>query len=224
LSAPLLSAPLLAYRLRLTIQDLGLERGGRSLIRGLAFELVSGQALLVRGPNGVGKTSLLRVLAGLLPHQTGTITLTGQSFTPQTSVALHSHYVGHAEALKGALTAKENLDFWGLMLSAQLDDQTVRGMDCAAALEFLAISHALDIPAAYLSAGQKRRLALARLLVAPRPLWILDEPFTALDPQGQDQLRQMMEDHLGRGGMMIASTHVALGLKGARELTLGERA
>lgn len=215
-----MSAPSSAHRLRLTIHDLSLERGGRSLIRGLGFELVSGQALLVRGANGAGKTSLLRTLAGLLPLQSGQIRLSGTSSDTEPSPSHQSHYIGHAEALKGALSARENLEFWGLMLG----EPTIPGLDCAAALGALGIGHALDIPAAYLSAGQKRRLALARLLVAPRPLWILDEPFTALDQQGQDQLRQMIEDHLGKGGLMIASTHVSLGLTGIRELYLGERA
>jgi heme exporter protein A len=214
-----LSAPFPASGLCLKVDNLGLERGGRSLIQGLGFELASGQALLVRGANGAGKTTLLRTLAGLLPLQSGQIHFSGSAWEQECSLAVQSHYVGHAEALKGALSAKENLEFWALMLGGSAG----AGLSCTAALESLAIRHALDIPAAYLSAGQKRRLALARLLVAPRPLWILDEPFTALDQQAQSQLRKMIEEHLAQGGLMIASTHVALGLAGTRELYLGER-
>ena len=192
--------------------DLALARGGRRLAQGLSFTLKGGEALLVTGPNGAGKSTFLRVLAGLLAQDCGSISLAGAGVE---APGLAAHYLGHAEALKGALTARENLDFWSAML--KMSDW---GLSPGAALDLVAMNHAPDIPVSYLSAGQRRRVAIARLLVAPRPLWLLDEPTTALDAASQMRLASLMKDHLAAGGLIVAATHGDLGL-GARELRLG---
>ena len=176
-----------------------------------------GEALLVTGPNGAGKSSLLRAIAGFLPLGSGHITFHGRN--EDMPAGLRAHYLGHADALKNALTAAENLDFWAAMLGAPAARPRAE-----TALARLALSHVADLPVAYLSAGQRRRVALARLLMVERPLWLLDEPTTALDSAAQNRLAEMMRDHLGRGGMLIAATHAPLGLAGARELRLGQPA
>lgn len=200
---------------RLEISDASLERGGRQLFARLSFSLATGEALLVTGPNGAGKSSLLRAIAGFLPLGSGRVTYHGPN--EDVPAGLRAHYIGHADALKNALTAAENLDFWAAMLGAPAD-----GPRAEAALARLALSHVADLPVAYLSAGQRRRVALARLLMAERPLWLLDEPTTALDSAAQERLADMMRGHLERGGMLIAATHSPLGLAGVRELRLGQ--
>jgi heme exporter protein A len=210
-----LSKPL-STTLRLDISDASLERGGRLLFAQLSFSLAAGEALTVTGPNGAGKSSLLRAIAGLLPLAQGRVTLMGAG--DEGPAGLSAHYLGHADALKNALTATENLEFWGAMLGAP-----GAGVDAKAALARLALGHVADLPVAYLSAGQRRRVALARLFMAERVLWLLDEPATALDAAAQARLTDMLRVHLGAGGMLIAATHAPLGLA-ARELRLGQAA
>ncbi len=179
--------------MRLRAWDLTVERGGRRVIAGLSFEAGEGSALIVTGPNGAGKTSLLRALAGFLPIEAGGFALDGGD--SERTVGEQAHYLGHADGVKNALTAGENLAFAAAMLggdasrSAQL-----------AALAALGLAHVIDFPARLLSAGQKRRAALARLLVARRPLWLLDEPMTALDVAAQSALAGVMRAHLEGGG------------------------
>ena len=192
--------------------DLAFARGGRRLAQGLSFTLKGGEALIVTGPNGAGKSTFLRVLAGLLAPADGRIALDGAGVE---APGLAAHYLGHAEALKGALTARENLEFWSAMLKAGHE-----GPAPEAALAKVAMDHAPDLPVSFLSAGQRRRVAIARLLVAPRPLWLLDEPTTALDAASQARLAGLMKDHLSAGGLIVAATHADLGLP-ARELRLG---
>ena len=198
--------------MRLSASNLTAERGGRIIFANLSFALEAGESLTVTGPNGAGKSTLLRVLAGLLPRLGGEISL-----TPATDVTIAEqvHYVGHADALKGLLTASENLQFLGPMLDAGHG-----GMAVDAALAEFGLSHIAGLPAAYLSAGQKRRVTLARLLAVKRPLWLLDEPFTALDAASQALMARLMTSHLAQGGMIVAATHARLGLPG-RDLRLG---
>lgn len=184
------------------------------VVEGVTLSVAGGEALLVTGPNGAGKSTLLRALAGLLAPSSGTVTLQGNN-EESGGAALHAHYIGHAEALKVALTARENLAFWAQMLGAST------GLTPEAALARFALPQVADLPVGWLSAGQKRRVALARLLVAPRPIWLLDEPATALDVAAQAQFAGLMGEHLTAGGLIIAATHAPLGLSGARELRLG---
>jgi heme exporter protein A len=203
-------------RVRAASADLGVGRGGRLLVESLSFTLENGRALVVAGPNGAGKSTLLRAFAGLLPPMKGRWSVTSESGDAQEPGAL-AHYLGHTEALKPALTARENLDFWRAMLAIP-GPVSLHTPDSA--LGALGAPRIVDLPAAYLSAGQRRRVALARLLLAPRPLWILDEPLTALDAAGQELLNQLMREHLAQGGMVIAATHAPLGVE-AMQLTLG---
>lgn len=201
--------------MRLTLAGLALERGGRRLVSGLSVALNAGEALVVTGPNGSGKTTLLRTICGLLRPLEGRILFAGAG-EPGDSPALHCHYLGHLDGLKNAMTAAENLAFWSALLS--------RGGPAAspkAALERFGLAHALDLPVAYLSAGQKRRVALARLLCAPRPLWILDEPTNALDARSQARFSEILQEHVEQGGMAVVATHAAPPLARAIELRLG---
>ncbi len=186
-------------------------RGGREVFSGLDFEAVAGEALAVTGRNGSGKTSLLRLIAGLLVPAAGSIALDGGG--AELTLPEQAHYLGHRDALKPALSVAENLTFWRDSLGGEQADP-------AEALSRVGIDHAAQLPAAFLSAGQRRRLSLARLLTVRRPVWLLDEPTTALDAAGQEIFAGLMRDHLARGGLIVAATHAALGI-GARELRMG---
>jgi heme exporter protein A len=200
----------------LRVGDLCVDRGGRRVLKGVGFALGGGEALVVTGRNGVGKSTLLRVLAGLLPRAAGSVALHGAE---ENELPTQAHYLAHADGMKAALTALENLDFWARYLAREeADGRTLAPQD---ALERIGLAHVAQAPVAILSAGQKRRVALARLLVAFRPLWLLDEPLTALDKASRERFARIMVDHLALGGMIIAATHEPLGLENARELPLG---
>jgi heme exporter protein A len=181
----------------------------------LDFEASAGEALAVTGPNGSGKTSLLRLIAGLLTIAEGAISLEGGE--AELTLPEQAHYLGHRDALKPALSVLENLAFWRDFLEGEASDEA---SDAAKSLAAVGLSHAGHLPAAYLSAGQRRRLSLARLLAVRRPIWLLDEPANALDAAGQGLFLGLMSDHLARGGLIIAATHAPLGLA-ARELRIG---
>lgn len=200
--------------MRLRAWDLTIERGGRRVIAGLSFEAPEGSALIVTGPNGAGKTSLLRALAGFLPIEAGGFALDGGD--DELTVGEQAHYLGHADGVKSALTAGENLAF----AAAVLGGDPSRAAQFAA-LTALGLGHVIDFPARLLSAGQRRRAALARLLMAKRPLWLLDEPTTALDVAAQSALAAIMRSHLRDGGVLVAASHTPLELDGAQELKLG---
>lgn len=171
------------------------------------------------GANGVGKSSLLRTLAGLVPLKEGGISLEGGE--DDRTAFEHSHYFGHQDAVKPALTVLENLTFWQAFtapISADVFPTEIHKP--ADALEFLGIGHTARLPAAYLSAGQKRRLSLARLLVSSRPIWLMDEPTSALDRHSEAQLLGLMNAHLDRGGMIVTATHTDLPLNSIRTLHL----
>lgn len=167
--------------------------------------------MAVTGPNGAGKTSLLRLIAGLVRPSAGEVTLQGASL--DLTVAEQSHYLGHLDALKSSLTVAENLAFW-------TDFYGGAGRSALAALEAVGLARLSHLPAAYLSAGQRRRLSIARLLASKRPVWLLDEPTSALDAASQATLVELMRSHLAEGGVILAATHAPLGLPG-RELRLG---
>lgn len=199
--------------MRLAASRLSVERGGRIVFSNASFAIEAGQILVVTGRNGAGKSSLLRAIAGLLPLAQGELSLAPASDDP---LAEQMHFVGHSDALKGALTVAENLSFYAALL-----DCGRGGTAPGAALEAFGLAPLADLPAAYLSAGQRRRAALARLLVAERPIWLLDEPLTALDAASQGFVTQIMRTHADRGGLVIAATHAPLGLPAA-ELRLDE--
>jgi heme exporter protein A len=205
------SAPVLII-MRLCATRLSVERGGRNVFSNLSFALAAGESLVVTGRNGAGKSTLLRALAGLLPLAGGEISCAPSA---DATLAEQVHYIGHADALKGALTVAENLSFFAALLG-----EGEAPLSAKAALGAFSLAHAADLPAACLSAGQKRRAALARLLVAKRPIWLLDEPTTALDAASQAVMGRIMAAHLASGGMIIAATHAKLELAG-RELRLG---
>jgi heme exporter protein A len=197
--------------MRLSGRDVRCVRGGREVFSGLAFEVSAGEALAVTGHNGSGKTSLLRLIAGLLVTVGGSIALKGGD--TELTLPEQAHYLGHRDALKPALSVGENLAFWRDFLGGEVTDAD----ECLAAV---GLSHAVHLPAAYLSAGQRRRLSLARLIAVRRPLWLLDEPIAALDIAGQTMFAGLMRDHLARGGLAVAATHGPLGVD-ARELRIG---
>jgi heme exporter protein A len=181
----------------------------------LDFEASSGEALAVTGPNGSGKTSLLRLIAGLLTIAGGSIDLEGGE--TELNLPEQAHYLGHRDALKPALSVLENLAFWRDFLGGKALDKP---LDPAQSLAAVGLDHAARLPAAYLSAGQRRRLSIARLLAVRRPVWLLDEPTNALDATGQSLFAGLMTDHLARGGLIVAATHTPLGLP-TRELRIG---
>ncbi|MBS9477520.1 heme ABC exporter ATP-binding protein CcmA [Ancylobacter radicis] len=197
--------------MRLVVERLGCRRGARQLFQQLDFTVETGTALVVTGPNGTGKSSLLRLLAGLARPDSGTVRLEGAA-EPET-FAEEVHYLGHLDAHKAALTAAENLRFWRDMLGHP-------GLSVGAAMDEVGLGGLEGLPVAVLSAGQKRRLALARLLVAQRPLWLLDEPTTALDVAAQARFAELARAHVAQGGLIVAATHAPLDLPAAR-LDLG---
>lgn len=192
-------------------RDLACWRGERAVFAGLSFTLPPGGALLLVGANGAGKSSLLRVLAGLVPLAEGELLWQGEdALADRVAHARRLRYLSHQDALKPSLSARENLSFFARLW----------GGDVEAALEAVGLSELAELPARVLSSGQKRRLALARLALAPAPVWLLDEPTVGLDAASVERLGVLLAAHRAGGGAVLAATHLPLPLPGARELRL----
>jgi len=197
--------------MQLKAENLSCNRGGREVFRDLSFGVQTSEAMVVTGRNGAGKSSLLRMIAGLVRIASGRLSLEGGE--PDIPIGEQAHYLGHQDAFKPTLTVGQNLQFWSGFLG---DGRTVER-----ALQAVDLAPLTDLPAAFLSAGQRRRLSIARLLAVPRPIWLLDEPTSSLDAPSQQRLAELMHVHLVDGGMIIAAAHGAIGLERARELKLG---
>ena len=185
----------------LTVTNLACARGGLPVLSGVSFALAPGQVLILQGPNGIGKTTLLRTIAGLQPPQSGQIE------APPDSIA----YAAHADGIKATLTVQENLAFWAAIFGLK---------DTAAAMVAMQLTALQSRPAATLSAGQKRRLGLARLMVTGRPIWLLDEPTVSLDTASTALFTSMIAAHLGQGGSALIASHIDLDLENASLLDL----
>ena len=193
------------------------ERGERRIFSNLDFSLAPGQAVILRGPNGCGKTSLLRIAATLLPAVDGQLTWNGDDISEDIEEhRVRLHFVGHQDAVKGALTVRENVAIWPEVRGAATDRVD-------AALAAFGISHLAETPAQYLSAGQHRRTALARLVASPAALWLLDEPTVSLDADGTACLQRVIAEHRAARGMVMAATHIELGLDDAEVLQMTPR-
>lgn len=199
--------------MRLVANELDGERGGETIFSGVSFSLSDGEGLLVTGANGSGKSTLLRIVAGLLPAAGGTVKLEGgEPDWPDVMAACH--YLGHQNALKPALSVTENLAAWRDYLGEP-------HMPIPEALEMVGLDEIGHLPLGFLSTGQKRRIAIARLLVSYRPVWLLDEPTAGLDRASEKQFAALMTAHMEDGGMILAATHLPLGLEWAHDLRMG---
>ncbi|WP_426956677.1 heme ABC exporter ATP-binding protein CcmA [Muricoccus radiodurans] len=192
-------------------RDLAARRGGRVVFAGLTLAAGAGEALLLTGPNGAGKSTLLRILAGLLRPAAGAVAWDGEGIADDPAGhARRTRWLGHQDAIKPALTPREDLAFWSRL----------HGGDPAAALDGMGLLPLADLPCRTLSAGQRRRLALARLTLGGAPLWLLDEPTLGLDSASVDRLGAALAAHRARGGLILAATHLPLPLPDARTVSL----
>jgi heme exporter protein A len=185
----------------MTVRDLAVTRGGLAILEGVSFDLPAGEALVLRGPNGIGKTTLLRSVAGLQPPETGEVS------GAEDQIA----YSGHSDGLKAMLSVTENLRFWASVFGTTDIDPALVAFD---------LTELRSRMAGTLSAGQKRRLGLARLMVTGRPIWVLDEPTVSLDTASVALFADAVRRHLGKGGSALMATHIDLGLAEARVLDL----
>lgn len=200
--------------MRLVAENLGAERGGEAVFDGVNFALGPGGMLVVTGFNGSGKSTLLRVVAGLLPAREGSVRIeeAGDRFA---GVADACHYLGHQNAMKPAMTVNENLEFWR---SFHGDPD----LDTADAIDAVGLEGVGHLPFGYLSTGQKRRISIAKLLVSHRPIWLLDEPTAGLDRASEGRVSRLIDSHRERGGIVVAATHLPLGVDNIEELRMGE--
>ncbi len=202
--------------MRLVAEGLGAKRGEDLIFQDISFEIAGGEALVVKGANGSGKSTLLRVLAGLLPAEKGTAKLLAAA-QPVERLSEAAHYLGHRNAMKRELTVDENLAFWKAFFG---DFAGGTSVSVDEAVEAVGLGGIVHLPFGYLSAGQQRRMAMAKLLVAWRPVWILDEPTAALDAAAETMFAGLVTAHLSRGGIAIAATHQPLGLEEVKELRM----
>jgi heme exporter protein A len=199
----------------LELCDVDVARGGRLVIAGVTFLLRPGEALLLRGANGAGKSTLLRAIAGLLPASRGRIEIVaGEARAAATADRRKAGvYSGHADAVKSAFTVRDSLEFWSRLYGTPL---TLAAQSASA----LGLDTLLDLRAGLLSAGQRRRLALTRVVVSRKPLWLLDEPVASMDADSVARLGRLIEAHCAAGGCALVATHGEAPLAGARAIVL----
>ncbi|MBV2142266.1 heme ABC exporter ATP-binding protein CcmA [Falsochrobactrum sp. TDYN1] len=197
--------------MRLEAENLAGERGGERVFSPLSFDLFSGEAMVVTGPNGSGKSTLLRIICGLLQPETGRVELTEDG--ENVPVREACHYLGHQNAMKPALSVRENLLFWQKFNGAE-------ALEIDEALEAVDLPGVEHLPFGYLSTGQKRRVSIAKILISHRPLWIVDEPTAGLDKASETRFAGLMRDHMREGGMIVAATHIPLGLDNIKTLDM----
>lgn len=203
--------------MRLLAENLSARRGEDLIFTDISFTLGAGESLVLTGRNGSGKSTLLRVVAGLLRPEAGRVAWTAESAESGMRAAEACHYLGHRNAMKAELTVFENLAFWKDFLG---DAEDGKGISPGEAAEAVGLGGIIHLPFGYLSAGQQRRMAFAKLLVAYRPVWILDEPTAALDVSAEGVFTKLIKAHLAVGGILLAATHQPLGLENARELRM----
>jgi len=201
--------------MKLIVENLSIHRASQEIISNISFELSSGDALIVTGENGSGKSTTLRGVAGLMPLHSGSVKLfdeTGKQFEGETRE--YCHYLGHQNGMKPALTVRENLDFWQKFCGDA--DLTIEE-----ALDEVDLAHTIDLPFNYLSAGMKRRVSIARLLISDRPIWIVDEPTAGLDAHSVKMFTGLCHAFCEGGGILIAATHLPLGIETEKTLEIG---
>jgi heme exporter protein A len=204
--------------MRLTAENLSARRGEDLIFRDVSFALEAGESLVLTGRNGSGKSTLLRVIAGLLRPENGKVSWHSENSEGDMTAAEASHYLGHRNAMKTELSVTENLSFWKSFCgNGGKQGRSLSGAEAADAVGLGGIAH---LPFGYLSAGQQRRMAFAKLLVSWRPIWILDEPTAALDISAESVFTTLIKFHLEDGGIVLAATHQPLGLEKARELKM----
>lgn len=203
--------------MHLTAENLGVRRGEDFIFMNISFKLSDGEALVLAGRNGSGKSTLLRTVAGLLRPERGQVKIAGEVIEAEMRPSEACHYLGHRNAMKTELTVSENLRFWKDFLG---DFHGAAGVAIDEAAESVGLARITHLPFGYLSAGQQRRFAMAKLLVAWRPVWILDEPTAALDRAADDMFTDLVKGHLAKGGIVLAATHQPLGLEKAQEIQM----
>lgn len=203
--------------MRLMVEALCARRGEDLIFKDISFTLEGGESLVLTGRNGSGKSTLLRAVAGLLRPESGRVTWQSEAADPQMRAAEACHYLGHRNAMKAELSVSENLGFWKNFIG---DFPGGHGMSVDEAAKSVGLGDIAHLPFGYLSAGQQRRMAFAKLLVAWKPVWILDEPTAALDVSAESVFTTLIKTHLSQGGIVLAATHQPLGLENARELKM----
>lgn len=204
--------------------DIGVDRGARRVVEGVSFCLSNGEAMIVTGENGSGKSTLLRALSGLLPLAKGSLhfDLLVEGSDDPLIIREQIHYLGHQNAMKASLTVRENLSFWqGFTTSGDKSGgYDSVGLSVEEALDFVELPQTIDLPFGYLSTGMRRRVSIAKLLINEKPIWIVDEPTAGLDAKSSEMFSGLTQDHCENGGILIAATHLPLGVSGAKTLEI----